>query len=221
VRRPPTEPEFTDAQFTRYEKDFPSDIRKIAANLLASKRMTSADVVGALVGMSFSKPLAEAAVRIIAVSEPEPEVQDHATTYHLDPSSPAARAAQKLKAESRSGAAPENGPLAKLFMKADRLRPLDESRFCDGVDEYPSRRVFPELVEEAIAAAGVQPTFTLAYPTFPNVYRHENMQGGKIVRTFTAADVANVLEKAATSLMEAAKRIRVAAKVSPKRKVKR
>jgi hypothetical protein len=133
------------------------------------------------------------------------------TTQHLDPESPVARAAQKIRDQAMSGHAPENGALAKLFMKVDRLLPQNHSFFSEGADS--PERSFPQMVEDAVA--GVQPKFTIAYNTFGNVYRHEQMHGGKIVKTYTAAQLADVLDKAAASLTDAAARIRNAAKATP------
>jgi hypothetical protein len=108
----------------------------------------------------------------------------------------------------------KNQMLASLFMKVDRLLPQNNSFFCEGADS--PERVFPQLIEDAIA--GVQPTFTIAYNTFSNVYRHEALLNGKITHTFKIEKMAQVLDRAAASLAAAAKRVRAAARTLPKEK---
>jgi hypothetical protein len=56
----------TDEEFFKWEKEYDNGIRKTATNLLGHKGITPPDVVGALIGMSFPKPMAEAVVRIIS-----------------------------------------------------------------------------------------------------------------------------------------------------------
>ena len=82
--KPKTEPhQVTDEEFAQYLKEYPNDIRKVATKLLGHKGMTPDDVTGALIGMSFPKPMAEAVVRIVtgqppvtaSISEPPQELR--------------------------------------------------------------------------------------------------------------------------------------------------
>jgi hypothetical protein len=63
-RKKPEPHPVTDEELAQYEKNHHNDITKTTKNLLGKKGMTPEDVVGALVGMSFPKPYAEAAVRV-------------------------------------------------------------------------------------------------------------------------------------------------------------
>lgn len=103
-----------------------------------------------------------------------------------------------------------NEVLAKLFMRVDRLLPQLDSAFCESCDS--SERQFPQLIEDAIAAAATSSSVTIAYRTFANVYKNENLTDGKITHTYRIETLAEVLDKAAGYLANAAARIRAATK---------